>query len=598
MKKIINILFTLILLASILLSSGIAKADILKLEYIVKFNPTGTHIDSSGNLKIRLDFYPTENCKAYDAHYISIDDDKYILTPALCVFIKVDRNIDYASLSSFINNVYDANTMSDIDNMVIRPNAIHLLSPYMRNKTTQATDVVDKLSESLRQDINNNLADYSISISADGIITKNLPQSIAVGSAAINRGSTATITSYTYVDGNLASNADGVIDTVELYIANIVTVDNVYIGTYAASGNVLTCYDSENIGDVVEGYQLFAGLSINILANEYIGIYAKTGTAASLERDTAGYGHIWTYNGEKIDPSDSGTFTYAADDALSLYGTGEATGGEPPTCTTNSYSEVTDTTAIVTGNITATSENCSAYFVQYGLSTGTYTDNETIAGNWPIGEYSANLTGLPPNTTIYARFGAINSYGNGYGSEISFDTESTLSPPTNFTITDYDAFTIGLDWTMGIASTYSMIRVSKTDYPDAISDGELLYYGDAVSYNTTAFSPDTTYYLSAWGLDSDNVTYSYLHTIFTIGGETDMLISHLIALIPLLVLFILSLIFYGKGLVHLITLGYALCLGFMAIVGSWEILFWPPVVGVGVIAIILFIYSMLRGDWL
>ncbi|OGM08556.1 hypothetical protein A2Z67_01805 [Candidatus Woesebacteria bacterium RBG_13_36_22] len=77
-----------------------------------------------------------------------------------------------------------------------------------------------------------------------------------------------------------------------------------------------------------------------------------------------------------------------------------------------------------------------------------------------------------------------------------------------------------------------------------------------------------------------------------------MMISHLLALIPLLVFIILSLIFYGKGLVHLITLGYAITLAFIAVTYQWEILFWSPIVGAGVLSLILFTYSMVRGGWL
>jgi len=61
---------------------------------------------------------------------------------------------------------------------------------------------------------------------------------------------------------------------------------------------------------------------------------------------------------------------------------------------------------------------------------------------------------------------------------------------------------------------------------------------------------------------------------------------------------ILSLIFYGKGLVHIVTIGYAISLAFMAILNSWEILFFMPIFGIGIIALILFAFAMAKGDWL
>lgn len=75
---------------------------------------------------------------------------------------------------------------------------------------------------------------------------------------------------------------------------------------------------------------------------------------------------------------------------------------------------------------------------------------------------------------------------------------------------------------------------------------------------------------------------------------------HLFALIPLLVLLISSMIWYGRGLVHLTGLAYAVVLAFIALTDTpiWEFLIFPLVAGCIVIFIILFWYSMARGDFL
>lgn len=73
---------------------------------------------------------------------------------------------------------------------------------------------------------------------------------------------------------------------------------------------------------------------------------------------------------------------------------------------------------------------------------------------------------------------------------------------------------------------------------------------------------------------------------------------HAIALIPLLVFLILSLVFWGKGLVHILTLSYALTLAFIAVRDTWELLFFPILVVTAIISIILFTISMSKGDWL
>ena len=77
-----------------------------------------------------------------------------------------------------------------------------------------------------------------------------------------------------------------------------------------------------------------------------------------------------------------------------------------------------------------------------------------------------------------------------------------------------------------------------------------------------------------------------------------MIATHLFALIPLLVLLILSLVFYGRGLVHILTFCYAIALAFMAITNEWEIVFFPIIVFTVIISILLFVIAMTKGDWL
>lgn len=74
--------------------------------------------------------------------------------------------------------------------------------------------------------------------------------------------------------------------------------------------------------------------------------------------------------------------------------------------------------------------------------------------------------------------------------------------------------------------------------------------------------------------------------------------THLYAILPLLVLLVLSLVFNKSGLVHLMTLGYTMALGWFAVLNEWEILFFPVLVITGIIAILLFTIAMVKGDWL
>lgn len=77
-----------------------------------------------------------------------------------------------------------------------------------------------------------------------------------------------------------------------------------------------------------------------------------------------------------------------------------------------------------------------------------------------------------------------------------------------------------------------------------------------------------------------------------------MILEHFLALVPLMALLVFSIIWWGKGLVHLITIAYSAILAFIAIQGQWEMLFFPICLGSCVIGLILFIISMGKGDWL
>lgn len=77
-----------------------------------------------------------------------------------------------------------------------------------------------------------------------------------------------------------------------------------------------------------------------------------------------------------------------------------------------------------------------------------------------------------------------------------------------------------------------------------------------------------------------------------------MILEHFLALIPLMILLVLSLVFWGKGLIHIMTIAYSAILAFIAIAGKWEMLFFPICLGCVIIGIILFIMAMTKGDWL
>lgn len=142
---------------------------------------------------------------------------------------------------------------------------------------------------------------------------------IDVGAAVIDRGSYSAVTA-TRIEGSNAANDTGTIAKVEMWF-KLPAGENVEVATFIHEGsNVFSTRDSEAIGDVPVGSkQTFTGLDMDVATGDYIGIY---GTAGYIERDSSGGVGYWYTAGDQISCT-SVTFTWSADNIMSLYGEGE-----------------------------------------------------------------------------------------------------------------------------------------------------------------------------------------------------------------------------------------------------------------------------------
>ena len=89
-------------------------------------------------------------------------------------------------------------------------------------------------------------------------------------------------------------------------------------------------------------------------------------------------------------------------------------------------SSITSTSATIIADITSTGGENPDRLIQYGTSSGTYTDT-CDAGTGGTGYYSCALAGLSLGTKYYVRPEATNSAGTSYGTETSFTTNSETS---------------------------------------------------------------------------------------------------------------------------------------------------------------------------
>ncbi|MBI4283332.1 MAG: S8 family serine peptidase [Chloroflexi bacterium] len=112
-----------------------------------------------------------------------------------------------------------------------------------------------------------------------------------------------------------------------------------------------------------------------------------------------------------------------------------------PTVTTDNATSVTNSTAILTGNLTALgSSGTVGVSFQWGTTSGSYTNATTLVLVNATGAFSANLTGLSGNATYYFRARAGGDGGN-FGTERNFTSGPSVSlvsiavAPTSPTIT-------------------------------------------------------------------------------------------------------------------------------------------------------------------
>jgi hypothetical protein len=323
-------------------------------DWIIKFEPSGTHV-KDGSLKIRLDFYPSESSKSYDSQHVYVVDEtslEYLagykgkvdkdgqpvdiadyqkwfdglphiwrVNPALSHFITVKPDITAAELDNIIKSYFDAGVVATIDDCMSRGNSAHLISPYMEDKivTTSVKVQAGQNKEALVTAVNNRLSNFSIKGDGGGQVQPIEPKSIDVGPGAIDRAGELS-SSYTFIDLNNPANADGTLDTWELWFKTGYDGVNVETATfYLVSGSNYSTRDSETIGSVTSGSkQTFTGLSTDVNTDDYAGVYKPGGR---IERDTTGFLGILYANGDFI-PCTNQAFSLVADDAISIYATG------------------------------------------------------------------------------------------------------------------------------------------------------------------------------------------------------------------------------------------------------------------------------------
>lgn len=141
---------------------------------------------------------------------------------------------------------------------------------------------------------------------------------ISIGAEAIDRAS--QFPSYTVIGLDNPANETGIITSVEIWAK--INLTQCQVATFfLVSGNNLSTRGSHYIGNVTAGSkQVFSGLSINVVASDFLGIYYNNG---QMERSTSGGAGLWYLGGDWI-PCTNHTFNRISDDIISIHGIGVA----------------------------------------------------------------------------------------------------------------------------------------------------------------------------------------------------------------------------------------------------------------------------------
>lgn len=187
-----------------------------------------------------------------------------------------------------------------------------------------------------------------------------------------------------------------------------------------------------------------------------------------------------------------------------------------PQVSTSTISNITLNSAISGGTIASDggADITSKGVVWNTTASPTISSNTKTIEGTGTGTFSSSLTNLTPSTTYYLRAYATNSSGTGYGSEISFTTNSVVLPVLSTTaITDitFNSAASGGSITNdggGTISTRGIVWSTSQNPTIALATKTTNGAGIGNFSSTLAnLNPETTYYIKAYAANSAGTAY-------------------------------------------------------------------------------------------
>lgn len=218
---------------------------------------------------------------------------------------------------------------------------------------------------------------------------------------------------------------------------------------------------------------------------------------------------------------------YATNIVGTIYGeeTSFTSSTTPPGVTTNEVTNITQTSASCGGAVTyAGGAAVTAKGLCYSTSENPTTDDNVIVGGTGTGAFTGELTGLVSNTTYYVRSYATNSVGTNYGEERIFTTLPYLVPiveAVEATEISYYSFTCGGNVTYSGTYAVSARGICYATTPNPTISNPYIALGSGIgtfSATLTDLTPNTTYYVRAYAINSVGIAYSEQMEVTTLAN--------------------------------------------------------------------------------
>ena len=217
---------------------------------------------------------------------------------------------------------------------------------------------------------------------------------------------------------------------------------------------------------------------------------------------------------------------YATNSAGTAYGEDKpfTTTSGLPNVTTTTVSNISATTAQGGGNVTG---NGGFPVTARGICWNTVGNPDIngshISSGTGNGTFTANMTGLTPNTTYHVRAYATNISGTAYGEDKSFTTVDGLPTVTISAASNISATSAVLNGNVtndyGSAVTERGFCWSTNQYP-TINDSHIGVGSGSGPFNGSAtnLTSSTTYYVRAYARNSHGINYSSQISFQTTSG--------------------------------------------------------------------------------